>query len=324
MNPTGKTTMGIRRSGVFAAALAGAVAMAACDGFGPERPSGVTILLTDAPGDVAEAQVKVDGIYLQGDGGRTWLLEEQTGWIDLLTLAGTNTATLVEDAVVPEGRYHQLRFIIREAYVVDNDGNVFATQQAELPAGVSATGNLQCAACATPAGLRVNLPDGGVDIGADARILVVDFDVYESLDGPGRAGNSGQWVMTPLLRATDFAASATLTGTVDLAEGVAFPETCGGAEPGITHFIPRLMDADEVVGTGSTDEEGNWRMAFVRPGSYTLTHASEVEFEGASLQVDATATPSEITLGSGGAATAAFVIDALECVEQEEDEEEEA
>ena len=75
-----------------------AMALAACDG-GSTTGSGaprLTIRLHDAPGDVEEAWVKVDQIYLQGTSeadstsGRVVLSGEGTGeWIDLLTLASS-------------------------------------------------------------------------------------------------------------------------------------------------------------------------------------------------------------------------------------------
>ena len=86
--------------------LAAALAMAACGGDGATGGNGtsrVSIRLTDAPGDLAEAWVKVDRIYLNGGAdstgnGRTDLLTTPTGWVDLLTLSGGRTSELVTGA----------------------------------------------------------------------------------------------------------------------------------------------------------------------------------------------------------------------------------
>src|SRR5690349_10356492 len=70
----------------------------------------VSLLLTDAPGDVKSAVVTISEIDLQGTGGSQVLLNTPVT-VDLLTLAGS-TAQLVKDAVVPSGRYAQMRFVI--------------------------------------------------------------------------------------------------------------------------------------------------------------------------------------------------------------------
>lgn len=85
--------MKIRNGGL---ALCAVLATVACDDGGSTNPEGtsrVSIRLTDAPGDVAEAWVKVDRIQLLGSadsagGGRVELLNAQTDWVDLLTLSG--------------------------------------------------------------------------------------------------------------------------------------------------------------------------------------------------------------------------------------------
>ncbi|UCF20400.1 MAG: DUF4382 domain-containing protein [Gemmatimonadota bacterium] len=133
----------------LSALLALALFMGACDTTtdpGSRSPmdgdqARLTILLTDAPGDIAEAWVEITGIYLQvregdddgngdgngngdnsgnGDGsngGRVWLLEGSAGWINLLDLAGT-WMELVGDAEVPAGVYSQLRFIVGGSVLV--------------------------------------------------------------------------------------------------------------------------------------------------------------------------------------------------------------
>ena len=98
-----------------AAALLALTAVAACSDGSGSGNGRVSILLTDAPGDVRKAVVTIDRIYLQaGDGegedGRIVLREDDVT-TDLLTLADS-TAELVRDAVVPGGSYNQLRFVI--------------------------------------------------------------------------------------------------------------------------------------------------------------------------------------------------------------------
>ncbi|HEY0038786.1 MAG TPA: DUF4382 domain-containing protein, partial [Longimicrobium sp.] len=69
--------------------LLAALALVACDGGTGSDQARLSIRLTDAPGDLAQAWVKIDRIYLQGSaadstGGRTDVLTAPTGWVDLL------------------------------------------------------------------------------------------------------------------------------------------------------------------------------------------------------------------------------------------------
>jgi hypothetical protein len=50
-------------------------------------------------------------------------------------------------------------------------------------------------------GLKVDLPGGAIRIEGDQRILLVDFDVAQSLGHV--AGGYGRWVMHPVVHATD-------------------------------------------------------------------------------------------------------------------------
>src|SRR5690554_3992100 len=99
-------------TGFAALALALSLPLAACDGDSSVRPDGegrVTVLLTDAPGDVHAAVVTISKVYLQGDDGEVVLSDEEVT-TDLLTLVDEVQA-LAEDVVVPGGVYSQLRFV---------------------------------------------------------------------------------------------------------------------------------------------------------------------------------------------------------------------
>lgn len=188
------------RLAVLATVLAG---LSACQDTGGNDPTRLTVLLTDAPGDVMEAVVTISEIYLQGgdddnsSAGRVTLRSEPVT-TDLLTLAGT-FATLVDAIEVPSGSYGQLRFVIEGAYLkVDAVGGplVYATSgYTEAPAQVD--GDLHCPSCGQ-SGLKVSFP-GAIVLEGSAQTLIVDFDVSESFGH--EAGQSGKWVMHPSLKA---------------------------------------------------------------------------------------------------------------------------
>ena len=292
-----------------------ALVIAACDGGGTGSDSArLTIRMHDAPGDLKEAWVKIDRIYLQGTSeadstsGRVVLMSSPTAWIDLTDLRGGAFATLVNATPVPAGTYSQLRFVVCEAYVVTSSNQVYATGDAQLPAGVTATGTLQVpSGCSS--GIKVKLPDGGITLENASTILSVDFDVSQSFGH--QAGNSGRWVMHPVLTATAVGFSGGISGTVAVAQGVTLP-TCGGVAVDVTRFVPQATAGTTTV-AATVSPAGAYSIA-VAPGTYTMGYAPEITFtNGDSLTFVATATPPGVTVASGGAATSNYSITAATC-----------
>lgn len=286
----------------------GALALGACDGTGSDGAARLSIRLTDAPADLAEAWVRIDGIYLQGN-ERVQLLESRTEWVDLLTLSGGRTAELVNESMVPAGRYSELRFVVCEAYLVTREGKTYATSGAELPSGVEATGQLHVpSGCAS--GVKVKFPgEEGVELEEGATILTVDFDVSQSFGH--QAGNSGRWIMRPVLHATEVGFAGGIAGTVSTAEGVSFP-SCGGGSVAVTSFVPRATAGGDTL-TSAVQADGRYRTT-VAPGTYAISYAPALSFEnGDSLMVSATPSAPSVTVGSGATATADYTITAATC-----------
>ena len=274
----------------------------------------VSIRLHDAPGDLKEAWVKVEQVSLQGTSaadstsGRVVLMGTPTGWLNLAQLTGGNFATLVSDAQVPAGSYTQLRLVVCEAYVVTRDNVVYATPGAALPAGVTATGQLQVPS-GCQSGLKVKLPGGAVSLADSSQILSVDFDVSQSFGH--QAGNSGRWVMHPVMTATAVGFSGSIAGTVALAQGVALP-ACGGSAVTLATFSPRAVAGADSV-SASVSAAGAYSMA-VAPGTYTMAYAPAYSFtNGDSLRVTATAAPATATVAGGTASVVNYTIGAASC-----------
>ena len=293
-----------------------ALALAACgdSGTSANGPALVSIRLHDAPGDLKEAWVKVEQVYLQGTSsadstsGKTVLLDTPTGWLNLTQLTGANFATLVNNAQVPAGSYSQLRFVVCDAYVVTQTGAVYATSGAALPAGVTATGSLQ-APSACQSGFKVKLPGGVVTLESGATVLSVDFDVSQSFGHI--AGQSGKWVMHPVLTATALTFAATIGGTVSLAAGVTLP-TCGGAAVAVTQFVPRAVAGVDSV-SAVVQPAGTYSMT-VAPNTYTMTYVPAYSFtNGDSLMVVATPSAPSVTVASAANATVDYSVTSATC-----------
>lgn len=309
----------IRKHGRLAFSLLAALAMAACgDGTGGTGANGearVSIRLTDAPGDLQEAWVRIDRIYLKGGpadsthSGSEDLLTTRTDWVDLLTLSGGRTAELVSGAVVPAGRYSELRLVVCEAYLVDNDGDVYATRDAVLPAGVTADGTLQIpSGCSS--GIKVKFQgDEPVELASESAIMTVDFDVSQSFGH--QAGNSGRWVMHPVVHATAVGFAGGIGGTVSVAQGLTLP-TCGGSPVAVTAFVPQATAGTSTF-TSAVGTDGRYRIT-VGAGTYTMAYAPALSFaNGDSLMITAAPSVPTATVASGGTATVDYSISAATC-----------
>jgi hypothetical protein len=293
------------------------LAGAACSDGSPTANAGngrMTLLLTDAPGDFEKAVVTISSIYLQageGDDAGRVVLRDTPVTTDLLTLANS-TAELVKDATLPAGTYSQLRFVITGGYVeVENAGgttSIYASSPtyAGLPAGAKVDGTLHMPSFAQ-SGLKVTLPDGGVEIGSEQKVVLVDFDVSQSFGK--EAGNAGKWVMHPVLKATSLTTTGSFGVTLAKADSVTLP-SINNAAITLGQFKAVLATAagsrEELALTDANADgifEGQFK--YVAPGDYTIDFVAPSD----SVQFTTTPTrPAALTIGSGGSVTHAAVL----------------
>jgi alpha-tubulin suppressor-like RCC1 family protein len=262
------------RSLAVLALLTAACAERALEPGAPGGPATLTIRLKDASGDVQAAVVTISEVYLQGAGGRT-VLRSTPYTVDLVPLATTSTV-LLEDVQVAEGTYSQLRFVVTGAYIevagAGGDTRIFATapDYPGLPADAVVDGELQLPSFAT-SGLKVQLADGGLVVPASGAVsLMVDFDVAQSFGH--QAGNSGKWVMHPVITATGVTQGTMLTVTLALGAGVTLP-----TEVTLSDFRATLAAASApgvllATAAFADDGSGTYRAAlgFVAPGDYLV------------------------------------------------------
>ena len=175
-----------------------------CDSTSSNNGNGhVSLLLTDAPGDVLAAVVTISAVRLQGNDGSVVLLDAPFT-TDLLDLAGT-TALLAEDVEVENGRFREIRFVISGGYIEVDNGDGTSSFYASspnypaLPPQAVSPGHLQMPSLGS-SGLKVKLPGNVLVVDDDDHVILVDFDASQSFGHV--AGNSGQWVMHPVITAT--------------------------------------------------------------------------------------------------------------------------
>ncbi|MBN8466989.1 DUF4382 domain-containing protein [Corallococcus exiguus] len=273
----------------------------------------VTLKLTDAPGDgIEKAVVTISKVYLKGsvegeDGKGDVVLLSEPVTTDLLTLAN-DTADLVKDAEVPPGTYKELRFVITGGYIqVKQDGasRIFATSASYegLPEGAQVDGDLQMPS-ASSSGLKVKFDkDADVTITSDddQKVILVDFDVAQSFGK--EAGNSGKWVMRPIIKGADMQFSGNVEVTLE-AGSVSLP--LGPTQ--LASFSAVLINADGSRETLSFSASTATRYVadfkYLLPGTYQVDLVAPA---GVSFTTDITR-PATATVSSGAESDVHFVL----------------
>ena len=282
------------------------VAFTACDSTEPQGTSRLSVLLTDAQGEVTQAVVKIDRLELVGGSGGPLLLDD-SGWIGDLTELENHFVGLVEDVVIPNGSYSQLRVVISEACIgveagegVDDD--VYESQGSDMICEGAEAGELHMPSL-SQTGIKV-IFQGPIQVAGGQKILLLDFDVAESFGK--QAGGSERWVMNPTIHGVELEFSSSVNLTVELGTGVTldgktfeeFMAVLGlGSEP-------QALVTDGDVGRASFlfVVPGDYDLDLTPPGGYEMTTTPPVPIEG--LTVDPGAVENvTITIDSFGAVT---------------------
>jgi hypothetical protein len=289
-----------RRLGALILGLFGALSCSDSSGPGTGK---LSLVLKDAPGDIKAAVVTISEISLQGSGGSI-VLRNVPITTNLLTLSA-DAATLVQGIIIPAGTYTQLRFVISGAYIEVDDGTssfyASSPSYSGLPPNTTLVGNLQMPSFGQ-SGLKVILPGNALNIGdGGEELLVLDFDVSQSFGH--QAGNSGQWVMHPVIKATS--ASVTGSGVVTLAD----PEATLPAGA-LANFTATITGSDAVARTASftdVNADGTFEAGFLylTPGNYSVTMTAPALITSFTTTP---ALPGTLTVPAGGTGTAAFIL----------------
>lgn len=236
---------------------------------------GFTLLLTDAPGDFKAAVVTISKITLQGTGGSVTLLDHPMT-VDLLQLQN-QVATIVRGLNIPAGSFSEMRLILSGGFIeveTSKGTQVFATPGFPLPAGLVQTGVLVMPSMGQ-SGLKIDLPGGKLDVGADETIVMIDFNAHDSFGH--EAGNSGRWIMHPVIKATNVTFGGNVLAQLALGSGVVLP-VLNGDTLTLGDFAAVLKPA--AGGTPDTLPltlvNGTFQALFkgLLPGQYLLTFVS--------------------------------------------------
>lgn len=231
----------------FSTVLSGFVIMAAtmlAIGCQKNKSNGdkprLQVRLTDAPDpNVKEVWVDIKEIKIRmGDSGEITLANSYPGVYNLLDLTNGKD-TILANAEIPAGSISQIRLVL-------GDNNYIITKNDER---IDLT-----TPSAQQSGLKVQIQQdvtGGV-----LYRLILDFDAAKSIV---KAGNSGQYILKPVLRVLSFAPSG---GSV---KGVVAPDS-------IVTAIYAINGPDTVASTFTQIGNGNYMFKDLGAGTYNFSY----------------------------------------------------
>ncbi len=275
----------------FAAFLIGTFALAACSDSSGTGTGLLTVRLTDAPfpfSDVASVNVyviRVDAKPAETTDAEAADEADHEGWttiatpnalINLLDLASGKTMNLGATTLAT-GIYRSFRLIL------DTDKSSITLKDGTTPPIFFPS--------AGHSGLKVKL-DEPIQLTENGSVMTLDFDVGRSFVLRGNRAANG-FNFKPVIRAVAQDITGSVTGSVhaNSATGAGVP----AATVEVLTAGSLLTDADptHIVRTATTDANGNYRIAFLLPGTYVLraTPPATSGFKPALLTGGLTITP---------------------------------
>lgn len=253
---------------LLAALALGAVGVAACSDSSGTGTGLLTVRLTDAPfpfSDVASVNIYVIRVDARTAAPTDAQASDQTdmgGWttiatpnasFNLLDLAGGKTTNLGA-ATLATGTYDGFRLIIdpSRSSITLKDGS---TPPISFPS-------------AAQSGIKINL-DQPIDLTENGSVMTLDFDVGSSFVMRGNSPANG-FNFKPVVRAVAQDITGSVAGSVH-ANSATGPVVAGATVEVLTAGS-LLTDSDptHVIRSTSTDADGNYRIAFLLPGTYVV------------------------------------------------------
>ena len=171
-------------------------ALLSCSDSETDGSSRLQVRLMDGPGDYEEVNIDIEGVSINysNDDNDGWqeLDMLQAGIYDLLELTN-GVDVILADEELPSGTVNQIRLHLGENNTLIVDGQ---TVDLNTPS-------------AQQSGLKLNINADLID--GITYVLLLDFDVEQSIV---QAGNSGNYILKPTIRAIAEAESGAISGMV--------------------------------------------------------------------------------------------------------------
>jgi hypothetical protein len=235
------------RNFISLAILALIFTVSACkksDSGSNNQPSSMNIYLTDAPADYKAVWIDIEQVMVKGNsdssGNDGWVSVPllRAGKYNLLDLRNGKD-TLLGGVDLPAGKVSQIRLILGESnQLVLNDGT---TVDLKTPSGQESGIKLD-----VDADLKAGIPYE----------LVLDFDAARSIV---KAGNSGQYILKPVIRTFAKAAGGGI-------QGVVLPDSANA-------HVMAISGADTLGAI--PDASGSYQFWGVPEGSYNLIFSAD-------------------------------------------------
>jgi hypothetical protein len=170
-----------------------------------------------------------------------------------------------------------------------------------------------------------------MEVEEGAAAMVLDFDVSQSFGH--KAGNSGKWVMHPVIHGTlvgdadgdgdvldDLGLANSISGTVALADGVTFPTCATAGLRGFPDFIPTAASTDlldgegqPMVWSGTVAEDGTFLIGFLPQGSYDMAYVETMTLGQEQLSFQATVSQGQVTMEGMDVTGVTYTITSAQC-----------
>ena len=253
---------------LFAALMISAVALAACSDSSGTGTGMLTVRLTDAPfpfSDVARVDVyviRVDARTAAPTDAEAADAANHDGWttvatpnasINLLDLGSGKTMNLGATTLAT-GNYNGFRLIL------DTDKSSITLTDGTKPPIFFPS--------AAQTGIKINL-DAPIQLTENGSVMTLDFDIGRSFVMRGNSASNG-FNFKPVIRAVAEDITGSVTGSVNA--NSATGAGVAGATVEVLTAGSLLTDSDptHIVASSVTDASGNFRIAFLLPGTYVL------------------------------------------------------
>ncbi len=220
--------------------------IAGCDTAPQSETGTLEVRLVDAPIDsVSEVNIVIDSVQVNNtDNEEGWItISEPMQSYDLLKLTNGAYEVLGEVDLEP-GTYEQIRLIL------NREGNnlVFPDERVEdlfIPSGAQT-------------GVKLNV-NAEIEAGF-TYTLILDFDASRSVV---KAGNSGKYLLKPVIKASNEATTGIVSGTVLPADAKS--------------KVMAIVEEDTLTTTLADTTDGTYKLLGLDPGTYRISFEPRVD-----------------------------------------------
>lgn len=216
--------------------------------------STIQLKLIDSPGDYLEVNIEIIDIQYKSDEGGWESFTPTDGYpinVDLTELIAGNDLLLV-DELIPSGMLNQIRLVLSDNNTLliegENEGETISTKL-DTPS-------------AQQSGLKIKIEEE-LEPGF-SYTFILDWDVNKSIV---KAGNSGKYILKPVIRANAVVNSGSISGKV---VGKVLDDDVDEAVP-LKGAIVTVYDVDNIeIASTFTDDNGDFLIQGLDAGEYNV------------------------------------------------------